>query len=811
MAAFFGGLVAQELVKVSGKFTPLTQWLHFHNFSCLPEPAAADTAPKGTRYDDQVAVFGHKFQERLGNLKLFMVGCGALGCEFFKNFALMGVACGPDGLITVTDNDRIELSNLSRQFLFREENRGALKSETAAARVTQMNKDIKTLARQDLVGPDTEHIFDDAFYDTLDLVCNALDNMKARFYMDDRCVYYSKPLLESGTRGTAANVDPIVPFKTASYRDGGNADEGGGVPMCTLRNFPHLIDHCIEWARAKFADLFERPAKQAAMFLADPQAFIDRQKTEVLNLPRGGERASAIALGIPSLQLLKKSLTLAASKPSINDCVQLAFQVFHELYRDRILDLTNKYPRDAKTKSGEPFWSGSKKFPEAAHFDPYNQLHIDFVIAAANIFASMLNIHPPKHPAEQNKQFAHRWMNEFRSQTWARQLVHALAVPAYQAGTVSDVEDQSSAGGSSADDSAEANERLFVELLDSLRELGTQATVTFTPADFEKDDDDNFHIDFITAASNLRAVNYAIPVANRHKCKMIAGRIIPAIATTTASVTGLVMMELYKILLEKEVEQLRASGFDFATNTYQIFEPSLPKRVRTREEERTDTSMYETEVDQYNRQLEEFTARRADLASLRARLAELDPDSATLAKIDQQLADVDANLEYLSSEDAAPNPDDHKSKVKIIAYPDNHSKWDHLVVPPEVTTLNQFIDFFKTKHNLTLSAWAIADKDGQGKQLYPLPEVIDPALLPDVTLTKAQAFQAINANTKIPRTQVHKYLNAWVKLVQSGGQAGAAGATDAAASADPKLKQLLEDRAGLNLTGKKRFLLTDVS
>lgn len=37
------------------------------------------------------------------------VGCGALGCEFLKNFALIGLACGEDGMITVTDNDRIEV------------------------------------------------------------------------------------------------------------------------------------------------------------------------------------------------------------------------------------------------------------------------------------------------------------------------------------------------------------------------------------------------------------------------------------------------------------------------------------------------------------------------------------------------------------------------------------------------------------------------------------------------------------------------------------------------------------------------------
>jgi ubiquitin-activating enzyme E1 len=78
-------------------------------------------------------------------VRTFLVGAGALGCEYIKAFALMGIGCSKEGKVSCTDNDNIEVSNLNRQFLFRKGNVGHSKSATACAIAKDMNNDLNVV------------------------------------------------------------------------------------------------------------------------------------------------------------------------------------------------------------------------------------------------------------------------------------------------------------------------------------------------------------------------------------------------------------------------------------------------------------------------------------------------------------------------------------------------------------------------------------------------------------------------------------------------------------------------------------------
>jgi ubiquitin-activating enzyme E1 len=545
MAAFYGGLAAQEVLKsVSGKFHPIKQWLYFDSLESLPTSSKRSEElckPLGTRYDGQIAVFGKEYQEKLSNIKQFLVGAGAIGCEMLKNWAMIGLATGSDGKISVTDNDQIEKSNLNRQFLFRSKDVGKLKSEAAASAVQAMNPDLKGKIEmmKDRVGQDTEEIFNETFWESLDGVTNALDNVDARTYIDRRCVFFRKPLIDSGTLGTKGNTQVVLPHQTESYSSSQDPPEQS-FPMCTLRSFPNRIEHTIAWAKDLFHAYFALPAETV-------NAYITQKDYLGSQLKQSGNAKQ-------TLETLQEYLVSDAPQ-SFDDCIVWARKQFEKQYNNAIQQLLYNFPKDSTTSSGQPFWSGPKRAPDPLKFDANNPTHYSFVLSAANLHAFNYKMQPVTDRKHIISVLDNMIVPDFKPDPGVKiQADDKEPDPNAQAG--GDDDDQIS------------------QLAKSLPKPSNLGDFRLEPVEFEKDDDTNFHIDFITAASNLRAENYKIVTADRHKTKFIAGKIIPAIATTTALVTGLVILELYKIIDGKtDIEQYKNGFVNLALPFFGFSEP----------------------------------------------------------------------------------------------------------------------------------------------------------------------------------------------------------------------------------------------
>ncbi|KAJ7950026.1 Ubiquitin activating enzyme E1 [Quillaja saponaria] len=555
MATIFGGIVGQEVVKAcSGKFHPLFQFFYFDSVESLStEPLVpGDFKPTNNRYDAQISVFGSKLQKKLEDAKVFVVGSGALGCEFLKNLALMGVCCGKQGKLTITDDDVIEKSNLSRQFLFRDWNIGQSKSTVAASAAALINPSFNIEALQNRASPDTENVFDDGFWENLGVVINALDNVNARLYIDQRCLYFQKPLLESGTLSAKCNTQMVIPHMTENYGASRDPPEKQ-APMCTVHSFPHNIDHCLTWARSEFEGSLEKTPAEVNAFLSSPTEYASSMKNS-------GD--------VQARDKLERVIGCLEKErcETFQDCIIWARLKFEDYFANRVNQLTYTFPEDATTSNGTPFWSAPKRFPHALQFSVDDPGHLHCIMSASILRAETFGIPIPDW-VKSPKHFA--------------DAVNKVIVPAFEPKKdVKIVTDDkaTSLSAASIDDAT-----VIDELIKKLEKCQKQLPSGFkmNPIQFEKDDDTNYHMDLIAGLANMRARNYGIPEVDKLKAKFIAGRIIPAIATSTAMATGLVCLELYKVLDGgHKLEDYRNTFANLALPLFSIAEPVPPKVIK---------------------------------------------------------------------------------------------------------------------------------------------------------------------------------------------------------------------------------------
>lgn len=487
ICSIIGGIVSHETLKVlARKYIPISQWYYMDYLDLI-----SDTEIE-THVDYTCRNFKTKSKYN-GLVNVF----GKRFLDTIQNTVPFVIGSGAIGCelvknlgmmgvkkVYLTDPDHIEKSNLSRQFLFNDSDIRQSKSETAAKKIKLMNPDVEIVGLGQKMCSDTEDYFNNKFHSNIDIYLNALDNVDARTYMDSQAIKYSKPLIDSGTMGSKGNVQVIIPYLTESYGSSKDPDEKAGIPICTIKSFPYKPEHTIQWAR----ELFETE------FNLIPSLIAKYSNIDELNKINDAD----------SKQLLRQLYKYTDFEISVKGFNSVLETIWKENFYDNINEIISKYSKEENKEE-----LGDKKLPKyLLEWEDENKNKIEFHIYGYKLLNQMLG---------SNIEFSKNNINLNNSSLCAIPFNYEL-------------------------DELDSEKiiNIIKPIINSISQI--------LPIEFEKDDDELGHVQWISLCSNVRNFQYSIPETDLWEVRKIAGNIIPALITTTSMISGFQILEFIRVI-----------------------------------------------------------------------------------------------------------------------------------------------------------------------------------------------------------------------------------------------------------------------
>jgi molybdopterin/thiamine biosynthesis adenylyltransferase len=127
-------------------------------------------------------------QRKLKAAKVAIIGAGGVGGAVIPALAGAGI-----GQLTIIDSDLVEVTNLHRQPLYREDDAGQSKARLAADFVRRLNHFVAVEAVPERIGVDNSEVLLAGY----DLVIDGSDNFATRLAVSDACVNLNTPLISA--------------------------------------------------------------------------------------------------------------------------------------------------------------------------------------------------------------------------------------------------------------------------------------------------------------------------------------------------------------------------------------------------------------------------------------------------------------------------------------------------------------------------------------------------------------------------------------------------------------------------------------
>ncbi len=145
---------------------------------------------------------GKDGQQKLGAARVLVVGMGGLGSPAALYLAAAGI-----GTLGIADADRVDLTNLQRQVLYRTKDEGRRKVEVAKESLLELNPGISVAVHDTFIDGDNAG----SIVSRYDVVLCAIDSFQGRLALNDACVAATIPCIHAGVSGLEGQVMTYLP------------------------------------------------------------------------------------------------------------------------------------------------------------------------------------------------------------------------------------------------------------------------------------------------------------------------------------------------------------------------------------------------------------------------------------------------------------------------------------------------------------------------------------------------------------------------------------------------------------------------
>ena len=571
---YLAGIVAQEVIKFTGLYKPISQWVYFNFFNLLNISKVNDIIEKRnlTEENDKenniepniLNIFNEIYNEQIKDVNILIIGFNDISYEMIKLFIILGLLDNKENKIKIVSNNKYdikekleELKHLGKKVdipIIQEKldlndnniNNNYLKKDWWI----NSNIIIDTLP------------FDSNEKEKISLIKNSKENKKILISLN-----YSKYSANSEIFLPEIKSDNYIIEETPKpqeekneikivddYNDEEDYDKYKNI--CTL-------DEALNWSRNYFQDNFIKYIKYLIELINKSHSESDMNKyiDNILSIEKENEKDFDISIKL--IKIFKKLVTFKLGM-NYETIVFYSMEIFEELFSKSAQKLLLKYPSDLLLKNtNKKFWSGARKEPKQIIFDINNEEHFQLVYCMTYFFCQILKLPDIKNKMKNIKQIMEKYepkkpdSNVKKMKLKEYSYIEKFSLIQFLKSTSQDNLDFQQ---------LELNLENNNENFDSLEKM-------------------NLQLKFIILAANIKLSIFGLNQSNINESisKILKiNEIHPSLASTIAGITVMQLYNLINKIKEKDNENkiedkmnktwIKNCVFNLANNTYLFFD-----------------------------------------------------------------------------------------------------------------------------------------------------------------------------------------------------------------------------------------------